>query len=137
MANEIALVTANRVNVVDSFVQATLPVDEDITAGMAVRLNTSTGKFTKANGSSAAEARIFGVATKTVKSGFPLTVIRKGSMDGYDLSGMAYDAPIYLSDTDGRLSTVAGTVSTVVGRVMAATGNLLGDGFDKVAFIDL
>lgn len=137
MANEIALVAANRVNVVESDLQVTLPVDEAITAGMAVRLNVTTGKFTKAKATELAEARIFGIATKTVAAGLPLTVIRRGLMDGYDLSDMDYDADVYLSDTDGRLSTVAGTISYVVGRVIPVTGGMLDDDFDKVLLIDL
>lgn len=134
---DIALVTANKVEVVESIEQMTLPTDEAITAGMAVRLNTTTGKFTKANGSGAAEARIYGIATKTVASGMPLTAIRQGVMDGWDLSGLAYDAVVYLSDTDGRLGDAAGTVSTVVGRVIPGTSEALGTSYSKLLLVDL
>ena len=137
MANEIALTIADRVEVVESFIQMTLPTAEDITAGMAVRLDTTNGKWTKANGTSTAEARAWGVATRTVKSGLPLTAIRKGVMDGFDLSALDYDAPVYLSDTDGRLSTVAGTTSVVMGRVIPATSTTLGTAYDKILQIDL
>ena len=51
MANEVALVTANRVEIVESVIQMTLPTAEAVTAGMAVRLDTTNGKWTKANGS--------------------------------------------------------------------------------------
>lgn len=134
---DIALNTANKVEVVESIEQMTLPTDEAITAGMAVRINTTTGKFTKANGSSAAEARIYGIATKTVASGMPVTAIRKGVMDGWDLSGQAYDAAIYLSDTDGRIADAAGTVSTVVGRVIPGTSEALGTAFSKLLLVSL
>ena len=137
MANEIALTIADRVEVVESIIQMTLPTAEDITAGMAVRLDTTNGKWTKANGTSTAEARVWGVATRTVKSGLPLTAIRKGVMDGFDLSALDYDAPVYLSDTDGRLSTVAGTTSVVMGRVIPATSTTLGTAYDKILQIDL
>jgi hypothetical protein len=137
MANEVALITADRVEVVESIIQMTLPTDEAVTAGMAVRLNTTTGKFTKANGTGAAEARAWGVATRTVASGMPVTAIRKGVMDGFDLSALDYDAPIYLSDTDGRLSTVAGTTSVVIGRVIPGTSTSLGTAYDKILQIDL
>jgi hypothetical protein len=137
MANEIALTTADRVEIVESIIQMTLPTDEAVTAGMAVRLVTTTGKFTKANGSAAGEARIWGVATKTVASGMPLTAIRVGVMDGWDLSAMAYDDVVYLSDTDGRLSTVAGTVNTVVGRVIPGTSTTLGTAYDKILQIQV
>ena len=134
---DIALVTANKVEIVESIEQMTLPTDEAVTAGMAVRINTTTGKFTKANGSAAGEARIYGIATKTVASGMPLTAVRQGVMDGWDLSGLAYDAVVYLSDTDGRLGDAAGTVSTVVGRVIPGTSEALGTAFSKLLLVDL
>lgn len=137
MANEIALVTADRVEVVESVIQMTLPAAEAITAGMAVRIDTTTGKWTKAKGTEAGEARAWGVATKTVAAGMPVTAIRKGVMDGWDLSAMAYDDPVYLSDTDGRLSTVAGTVSTVLGRVIAGTSTTLGTAYDKILSVEV
>ena len=133
----IALTTTARVDVVESFVQATLPAAEAITAGDAVRIDTSTGKFTKANGTSAGEARIYGVAVRSVAAGFPVTAIRKGVMDGYDLSGMNYDAAVYLSDTDGSLDTAAGTASVVVGRVIPGTSEALGTSYSKLLFVDL
>lgn len=134
---DIALVTANQVEVVESIEQMTLPTDEAVTAGMAVRINTTTGKFTKANGTGAAEARIYGIATKTVASGMPVTAIRKGVMDGYDFSGQNYDAAIYLSDTDGRLADANGTVNVAVGRVIPGTSEALGTAFSKLLFVDL
>jgi predicted RecA/RadA family phage recombinase len=136
MAN-IALVTANKVEVVSSHIQMTLPAAEAIVAGAAVRMDVSSGKFTNANGTLAAEARIYGVALKTVAAGEPVTAIRKGVMDGHALSGMAYDAAVYLSDTDGTLADAAGTVSTVVGRVIPGTATTLGTAFDKLLMVDL
>lgn len=136
MAN-ISLVTANKVEVVESIIQMTLPAAEAITAGAPVRLDTSTGKFTNANGTTTSENRVYGIATKTVAAGLPVTAIRKGVLDGYDLSSPAYDAPIYLSDTDGRLGDTAGTVSTVVGRVIPGTATTLGTAYDKLLFVDL
>lgn len=136
MAN-INLVTANRVRVVESIEQMTLPAAEAITAGMPVRIDTTTGRFTAANGSSAGEARIYGIADKTTPAGLAVTAIRQGVMDGWDLSGLAYDAAVYLSDTDGRLDDTAGTVSTVVGRVIPATSTTLGTGYDKLLLVDL
>lgn len=134
---DIALTTTARVNVVESIVQMTLPAAEAITAGMAVRIDTSTGKFTKANGSSAGEARIYGIAVRSVASGFPVTAVRKGVMDGYDLSGLAYDAAVYLSDTDGTLADGAGTTSVTVGRVIPGTSEALGTANSKLLFVDL
>jgi len=137
MANEIALTTANRVEIVQSVIQATLPAAEAITAGAPVRIDVTTGKFTNANGTTAAEARIYGIATRTVAAGAAVTAIRKGVMDGWALAALAYDATIYLSDTDGRLSTVAGTVSTALGRVMPGTSTTLGTAYDKLFSVEV
>lgn len=134
MAN-IAVTTADKIEVVESLIQLTLVAAEAISAGAPVRIDT-TGKFTNANGTTTTENRIYGVATRTVAAGEALTAVRKGVLDGFTLS-QAYDAIIYLSDTDGRLGDTAGTVSTVVGRVIAGTGQLLGSNPDKLLFVDL
>lgn len=131
----IAVATADRIEVVESETQLTLVAAEAISAGSAVRIDTS-GKFTNANGTTTTENRIYGIATKTVAAGAPLTAIRKGVLDGYTFS-QAYDAVIYLSDTDGRLGDAAGTVSTIVGRVIAGNSQLLGSNPDKLLFVDL
>jgi hypothetical protein len=139
---DLSLVTANKVEVVESFEQMTLPTDEVVSPGQAARLATATGKFTKANASSAAEARIYGIAVGGVANvaGQPVTAIRKGVIDGYDLSGLAYDAPVYLSITDGALTDVNpdayGEVA-IVGRVIPGTSTTLGTAFDKLLLVDL
>ena len=133
----LTLVTADKVNIVETNEQLTLPAAEAITAGDVIRIDTSTGKFTKGNGTSTAEARGKWVSTKTVVAGQGLTGIKKGVMDGWDLSGLAYDADVYMSDTDGKLDTAAGTVSTKVGRVIAGTGTTLGTAYDKLLMVDL
>lgn len=134
---DIALVTANTVHVVESVIQMTLPAAEAITAGNAVRIDTTAGTFTKANGTTAGEARIYGIAVKTVAAGLPVTAIRKGVMDGWDLSTLNYDAAVYLSNTDGTLADGAGSVSTVVGRVIPTTSETLGTSYKKILFVDL
>lgn len=136
MAN-IALVTANKVSIVESIMQMTLPAAEAITAGAIVRLDTTTGKFTNANATSAAEARVYGVAARTVPAGAPVTAIRKGVMDGFNLDSQAYDAAIYASNTDGIMADAAGTTSLVVGRVIPGTSSNLGVGYDKLLLVDL
>ena len=138
MAN-LSLVTANKLEVVESILQFTLPTTEVVSPGHAARLDTSNGKLTKANGTTAPEARILGVTVGGVANiaGMPQTVIRKGVIDGYDLSGLAYDAPVYLSDTDGALADAAGTVSVVVGRVIPASAVNLGTALDKLLLVVL
>jgi hypothetical protein len=84
MANEVALTTAARVEIVGApAIQLTLPCVEAIAAGDAVRIDTTTGKWTKSNGSSAGEARVWGIATRAAAAGEAVTAIRKGVMDGF------------------------------------------------------
>lgn len=105
------------------------PADEALNAGEAIKINTSTGKYTPGNGSGAAEARVIGVAvTSATYAGQAITVIKRGILDvGDALSGLAYDQVVYLSDTDGTLADSAGTVSTVVGRVVPGWGATTAD----------
>jgi hypothetical protein len=133
---DLALVTANRLYLVESLEQMTLPAVEAIVAGQSVRIDTSTGKFTKANGTTAAEKRAYGMALKTVAAGQPVTAVRKGVVDGYDLSGLAYDADVYLSDTDGMPADAAGTVERKIAKVIPAFATTLGTAADKLLRVD-
>lgn len=138
MAN-INLKTANKVEVIGTPGQAdqfTSTLAEAITPGSAARIDTTTGGFTNANATTTTENRIFGIALNDTNPA-ARTVVRRGYLDGYDLSGLAFDAPVYLSDTDGRLSTTAGTTTVIVGRVVAGNSNLLGTTADKLLFVDL
>src|SRR5689334_10201438 len=97
----IALVTANKVEIVGvPKDQWTAPAAVAVNAGQAVQLNAS-GKWALAKSTTAALARRVYIATRTVLAGQSLTAIRHGEMDGFDLSGLAYNAPVYLTDTDG------------------------------------
>ena len=134
MAN-IALKTADRVEVVESYEQHTFVAAEAISAGSAGRIDTA-GKATNANGTASGEARPYGIATKTVAAGEPVTLIKRGKFDGFTFS-QAYDASIYLSDTDGRLADAAGTVSVVVGRVIPGNAQVIGSSPDKLLEVEL
>jgi len=134
----IALVTARRVEVVEIIEQMTLIADESITPGAPVRLDTTTGKFTNSNGTLAAEARTYGIAvgTHTVIAGMPITAVRRGVLDGFVFT-QDYDAPIYVSDTDGRLGDAVGTVTLAVGRIIPGTSEVLGGAFAKLLLVNL
>ncbi len=134
---DISMTTAGRVRIVESFIQMTLQLAETLTVGQAVRIDTSVGKFTAANGSSTTENRIYGILVSKDGAGAVGTAVRKGVLDGFAITAMAYDAAVYLSDTDGVLGTTAGTVSTIVGRVIPATGTTTGTANDKLLFVDL
>src|SRR5689334_15005334 len=72
-------------------VDVTLPV-------CAICIDATTGKWTLADASTGATNRVFGISRRTQKAGYGLTVLRYGVIDGLDLSGLAYDAPVYLSN---------------------------------------
>lgn len=131
----IAVATAGKIHIVESIQQKTLPATEAIVAGAPVRIHTD-GKWTNSNGTDATEARCWGIATASVAAGAPLTAVRRGILDGFTFS-QAYDAPIYVSDTDGRLGDAAGTVTLAVGRVVPGTATTLGTAYDKLLSVEL
>lgn len=122
---DIALTRANRVEIVESRQQMTLAAAENIVPGAPVRI--ANDRFTNANATSGAEAAAYGIATGDVLvvAGMPITAVRDGVLDGFELGG-ATGSPVYLSNTDGRLADDAGTTSVVVGRVIPGTAELLG-----------
>lgn len=105
---------------------------EAITAGAPVRLDTTTGRFTNANGTTAPEARVMFIATRTVQAGEGMTGVRNCTLEGFVLDALAYDAAVFLSDTDGRLDSAAGTVSVTIGRVVPGFATTLGTAADKL-----
>lgn len=117
--------------------QATYPAAEAIALGAPIRLDTATGRWTNANATIAAEARASHLAMRSVAAGESLTGARKCTVDGYELSALAYDAPVYVSNTDGRLGDVAGTVSVLVGRVVPGFAVTLGTAADKLLDVQL
>lgn len=134
---DLALVTAGKVNVVESIEQMTLPFAEACAVGDTVRIDTTTGGWTKANATTAAEARLWGLLVSKDAAGAVGTALRKGVIDGFDLSALAYDAVVYLSNTDGKLADGAGTTNVVVGRVIPAFATTLGTAADKLLHVDL
>lgn len=132
----LALVTAGSMHIVESRIQLTLPLGESLAVGDAVRIDTN-GKWTGSNASTTTENRIYGILASVDPAGAVGTAIRKGVVDGLALTALAYDAIVYLSDTDKKFADAAGTVSTIVGRVIPGTATTTGTAYDKLLFIDL
>jgi hypothetical protein len=89
-----------------------------VTAGQLIRQNTS-GKaaLADANAGSGAEKAI-GLALKSKGVGQGLSYLTHGKVYGFDLSGLAYGALVYLSDTPGALADAPSTTNSVaVARV--------------------
>lgn len=110
--------TAAQVSPVNEFEYEawTLIAGAAITRGQAVAIDTN-GKAVLADASTSAQNNVRGIALNTAAAGEAVTMMVHGSLYGFTLSGMAYDAAAYLSNTAGGLDTAAGDVSVVVGRV--------------------
>lgn len=110
----------------------TAPVAEAGTSGQYYRLNTTTGKLEKGNATSAAElGNIAGPLVDAVPTvGLPGTIVLADSNALVDLGdaldALAFDAPVFVSDTDATLADSAGTVSRKMGDVVPAFGNSSG-----------
>lgn len=116
--------------------QLTLPAAEAISAGQPVRLDTTSGKATLANATSAAEGRVIGIAVSTAGVGEAVTIVKRGLVDlGDALTAQTIDALVQLSNTDGTLD-VGGTPTGAynVGRVYPAFGATTAD---KVLLVDI
>lgn len=128
-------VTAAEVAPVEIYEQFTGPAGEAITAGQFCRYNTTTGKIELGNASASGEARGGGIALKSAAIGITLTALKKGIVDLGDIfSGVSYGLPIYLSDTDGRLSDTKGSFTKQVGNVIPVWGHTTAD---KCLHVDL
>lgn len=103
-----------------------------ITPGAAVYINSS-GKVALADASAAGTARVLGIALNGAGAGQAVSVLIRGHLYGFTLSGLAYDAAVYLSDTNtGILADAAGTTSVKVGRCYPLSDKAL----TKVLYID-
>lgn len=95
---------------------------EAVTAGQPVYINSS-GKAAVADASLAGTAQVRGIALQSAAANQAVTLVKRGDLEGYDLSAVAYDTLVTLSDTAGALDNGAGspTVTVPVGRVKAVT----------------
>lgn len=116
--------------------QHTLPAGVAITAGQAVRIDGTTGRWVLADSGAAGTARAYGIAMRTVGAGQTVTAIRRGRIAGYNLDAVAYNAPVYLNPT-GAIGDAAGTVNEPLGRVIPAWTQNLGVNPDKLVEIDI
>jgi len=116
--------------------QATYVAAEAIAEGAPIRIDTTNGRWTNANGTVVGEAASH-IAMHRATAGQSLTGVRRCLLDGYVLDALAYNAPVYVSNTDGRLGDTAGTVSQIVGRVVPGFATTLGTAPDKLLDVQL
>lgn len=116
------------VRIVESIEQFDLPEAEALAPGNAVRINTTDGKATGANGTTLAEAACVGVIAEEDEAGAVVTIIKQGLLDvGEALAALDYGDPVYLSDTDKTLADAAGTVEKEIGYVAPGWGATTAD----------
>jgi hypothetical protein len=133
---DVVLVTAGQLRVEESLEQDTQPAGVAIAAGQSVIRDGTTGRWILADASAAGTANAYGMAVKTVPAGLPVTAIRRGVIDGFNLDDQDYDEQIFLSDTAGGIADAVGTVSSVVGQVIPAHTHRIGGTPDKLLRID-
>lgn len=91
---------------------------------------TSAGKAGKADANASGKEQARGIVVK--RQGTTVSVMKRGYLAGFDLSGLAYDAQVFLSDSAGKLADAAGTLEVECGRVSA----LANDSLTKILYVE-
>ena len=97
---------------------------EAITAGQAVYQDTN-GKAGVADANASGAQQFRGIALNAAGAGQAVSVLVRGHVYGFTVSGMNGDAIAYLSDTAGALGTTNGTMTVNCGRVTCLTDGSL------------
>ncbi len=79
---------------------------------------TPTGVVLPTVASALGQYQMRGMALNDAGKGQAVDGLVEGYTDAIDVSALAYDALVYLSDTAGTFGTIAGTNSVVAGRVV-------------------
>jgi hypothetical protein len=125
---DLALTTANKVEVVLSIEQFTKPCAAAISAGQPIMDNGS-GKWTPSTGTNTTQA----FATRTSQTNEALTGIAKGLLCGWDFGTNTVGTGI---GNGTSTIAVAGT-NTVFARIEAGNAALLGSNPDKLLRVNL
>lgn len=79
---------------------------------------TSAGTYGLADANASGKEQVRGIFLQAGGAGQGVSLLTRGHVGGFDLSGLAYDALVYLSNTAGALADAAGTMTVPVGRVV-------------------
>lgn len=101
-----------------------------ITAGQPVYID-SNGKAGVGDANDAAADQFRGIALNDASAGGAVSVLIRGAVYGFTISGLAYDAEVFVSNTAGSLADSAGGTTLSVGRVIPLSNKDL----TKVLFV--
>lgn len=87
-----------------------------ITKGQILYLNSS-GNLDLADANGSGTLQVRGMALNGAAAGEVVEYLKRGIVYGFTVSSIAYDAPIYLSNTAGALADAAGGTSINCGRI--------------------
>lgn len=87
-----------------------------VAVGDAVHFDPTTGKIAAADANAAGDQQFAGIVVKV--TGRAATILKRGRVYGFNLSGMSYFAQAFVSDTAGKLADAAGTLEVAVGKVV-------------------
>ncbi len=138
----IAVTTAGTVHVVESLEQATLPAAAALLAGNVVYIDAN-GAFDKCDADGAALIAVpYGVATRSVAAGEPVTAIRRGVMTGWTWSTTPYWTAVLVSDTAGEITVTSSesngaSADVALGKVIPIHDHLIGGTPEKALLICL
>lgn len=104
-------------------------IADEATTGAQAAYQTSTGGAGLADADATGKDSPRGITLGKAGIGQGVSVLKRGHVAGLNVSGLAYDAPIYLSATPGGFDT-AGSIK--VGRVVALSDSAR----TKVAYLD-
>lgn len=116
------VVTADKVG--EAFPHATevfsVKLAEAVTRGQ-ILYQTATGAFGIADANDAGKEQARGVALEGGGAGQVIRMLKRGVVEGFTVSGLNCDAPLYLSNTAGALADGAGAMTVICGRVYGHT----------------
>lgn len=125
VAAQIAPVYPEKAEIFDAIAAAT------ITAGQALYFD-SAGKVNLADANGSGTLQFRGIALNGGGAGQAISVLKKGHCYGFTVSGVAYDAALFLSNTAGAFGDSAGATSINCARVVALPDSSL----TKVTYIE-
>lgn len=103
-----------------------------LTAG-DVLYPVSGGTYGLADANDAGKQQAVGIALYDTAAGEAVSILSRGHVAGYDLSGIAHGGFVYVSDTASKLGDAAGTLSVTVGRVLSLSDK---PNFTKTLYLD-